>query len=81
VVAGSVSRTPPRALDALQEAADEAKRVPMDSAARNAFAGLLRESFKRVTGQPLGVRESRDMVRYEDPERRTMPAWLKAGCS
>jgi hypothetical protein len=62
---------------ALLRAAGEAKRVPLEPPRRNIVAAQLRDRWKLVTGTTLGLRESREMVRFEDPERRTAPPWLK----
>jgi hypothetical protein len=64
-------------VEALAAAAEQAKSAPFDKVVRGIVAARLREAFKRVTGTPLGIRESREMVRFEDPARGTLPDWLK----
>ncbi len=58
-------------------AANLAKRTAFDEPTRHHIAGLLRDTFKQVTGIALGLRDARKMVRYEDPDAEQMLPWLR----
>lgn len=63
--------------DELRDAATQAKHMPFDLFTRNLLAGRLRQAFKRITKDTLSVRDSRDLMRYEDPERKNTPGWME----
>lgn len=64
-------------LPELKIAATEVKSAELDAPTREQIVGVLRQRFKAITGQPLGVRVARDMVRYENQESKETPRWLK----
>lgn len=61
----------------LKAAAEKVKKAELDTLARENIVGILRERFKLVTGQGLGLRAARDMVRYENPNAKALPRWLE----
>lgn len=61
----------------LKAAAEKVKKAELDTLARENVVGILRERFKLVTGQGLGLRAARDMVRYENPNAKALPRWLE----
>jgi len=66
-----------KTLEDVLKAAALAKVAPFEKHTRNLIAGRLRSAYKRVTGDSLSIRDSRDMIRFEDPERQRMPPWVK----
>lgn len=62
---------------AVQEVCKDAKRAEFDAATREMIVGVLKSVFKKVTGQNLGIKIARDMVRYESPNAAELPRWLK----
>jgi hypothetical protein len=64
-------------VEALTAAAKDAKSAPLDSIVRGILAARLRAAFKRITGTALSVRDSREMLRFEDASRATQPDWLR----
>lgn len=65
-----------RTLKDLKAVAQQVKSIEFDVPTRAQIVGTLRERFKAITGQVLGIREARDMVRYENPDSSDLPRWL-----
>lgn len=61
----------------IEDAAKKVKRAELSSLARENIVGILRERFRLVTGQAVGLRTARDMVRYENPDIKSVPRWLE----
>lgn len=66
-----------RSLPELKVAAERVKKTDIDAPSRAQIVGLLRDRFKVITNQTLGLRDARDMVRYENPETKDLPRWLE----
>jgi len=60
----------------LKAVAEKVKQTEIDAPTREQIVGLLRDRFKVITNQTLGLRVARDMVRYENPELKDTPRWL-----
>jgi hypothetical protein len=65
------------AIDEFEAVCLEIKRAPLSDVVRKQFVGLVQAAFKRIAGTALGVRDARDMVRFENPESKVTPKWLK----
>jgi hypothetical protein len=61
----------------LNKAAAQVKKTQLDAPSREQVVGLLKDCFKILTGQNLGVKTARDMVRFENPKTKELPRWLK----
>lgn len=64
-------------LKELKSVTEQIKKTELDKASRAQIVGILRDRFKVVTTHTLGLRDARDMVRYENPETKNTPRWLK----
>lgn len=64
-------------LNELKAVAEKIKHIDLDKASRAQIVGILRDRFKVVTNHTLGLNDARDMVRYENPEAKSTPRWLK----
>jgi hypothetical protein len=60
----------------LKAAAEKVKTTEIDAPTREQIVGLLRDRFKVLTNQTLGLKIARDMVRFENPELKDTPRWL-----
>lgn len=67
-------------IEALRAAADMAKRASFDAYTREQVAADLQAANKRITGRGLSIKQARDMIRFEDPDRRNAPRWLEGWC-
>jgi hypothetical protein len=56
---------------------DEIKHIAFSPPVREMLTGLVKDAFKRVTGTAARIGAVRDMIRYENPDNRRMPPWLK----
>lgn len=61
----------------IEDAAKRVKKAELSTLARENIVGILRERFRLVTGQAVGLRSARDMVRYENPDIKSVPRWLE----
>lgn len=64
-------------MEQLDEACLLAKQNDFDAARREMVVGVVKSAFRRITGQNLGVKVARDMVRFEAPALPEMPRWLQ----
>lgn len=64
-------------LKELQAACAEIKKLAFDRPTREMLVGIVKQQYKLVTKQSLGIAVAREMVRYEDPLRTSeVPFWL-----
>lgn len=56
---------------------DKIKHIAFSQPIREMLTGLVKDAFKKVTGTNARVGAIRDMIRYENPENRRLPNWLK----
>lgn len=61
---------------ALKEACDRIKKLEIDQLTRETLLGLVQKRFKIITGQPLRIAVARDMIRFENPDAKSLPHWL-----
>lgn len=64
-------------LPELKKVGEEIKKSDLDQLSRDQLTGLLRDAFKKITGQVMPIRTARDLVRYENPEMKETPRWLE----
>jgi hypothetical protein len=64
-------------LRGLQTVCEKIKATPFDMVIREMIVGRVKERFKKITGTLPRIGVVRDMTRYESPENRQMPGWLK----
>lgn len=53
------------------------KATRFDMAVGEMIVGKVKDRFKKITGTAPRIGVIRDMTRYESPENRAMPGWLK----
>ncbi len=56
---------------------DDIKHIAFTPPVREMLTGLVKDAFKRITGTVARIGAVRDMIRYENPDNRRMPPWLK----
>lgn len=56
---------------------DHIKGIAFSNPIREMLTGLVKDAFKRVTGTAARIGSIRDMIRYENPDNRNMPNWLR----
>lgn len=61
----------------LKDACDEIKSLELDQLTRETLLGLVQKRFKVITGQPLRLAVARDMIRFENPDAKSLPHWLE----
>lgn len=61
----------------LQKVCEKIKATPFDMVLREMIVGKVKDRFKKLTGTLPRIGVIRDMIRYESPENRAMPSWLK----
>lgn len=61
---------------ALKAVAAEIKQTALEPLLRNDLTNNVRARYKAVTGDLLPVGMAREMVKYEDPAAKDVPAWL-----
>jgi len=61
----------------LTEACNPIKSLAFDRPTRGMLAGKVKERYKEITKTAMTISDARDMVRYENPENRNLPIWLK----
>lgn len=61
----------------LKAAATRAKTIELDPLFRNVIMNQIRKRYKLITGDMLSITDARSLVRYEDPEVRELPSWLR----
>lgn len=64
-------------LEALKAACVPVKNIAFDKPTREMIAGLVKAKYKDITGVALTPTLSREMVRYENPENKSLPFWLE----
>lgn len=64
-------------LKALTATCDVVKKTQFDMVTREMLVGKVKAKFKDLTGTLPRIGVVRDMTRYESPEVRIMPGWLK----
>jgi hypothetical protein len=64
-------------LKALKDICETIKATPFDMVVREMIVGKVKDRFKKITGSLPRIGVIRDMTRYESPENRAMPGWLK----
>ena len=64
-------------LKALQKVCETIKQTQFDMVIREMLVGRVKDRFKKITGTMPRIGVVRDMTRYETPENRAMPGWLK----
>jgi hypothetical protein len=64
-------------LKALQKICETIKATPFDMVVREMIVGKVKARFKKITGTLPRIGVVRDMTRFESPENRQMPGWLK----
>lgn len=62
---------------ALLTICSEIKKLELDQLTRETLLGLVQKRFKAITGQPLRLAVARDMIRFENPEAKSLPKWLE----
>lgn len=64
-------------LPAIKKIADEIKTIAFEHLLRESLVPALKDRIKAVTGTNMGVSSIRNMIRFENPEHRSMPKWLE----
>lgn len=64
-------------LSNLKLVCDRIKHIEFDPLVRTQLTGIVKDRFKAITGQTLTMTVARDMVRYENQERKLSPKWLE----
>jgi hypothetical protein len=64
-------------LDQLTKVCDDIKKIAFTAPVREMLIGSVKERFKKVTGTMPRIGIVREMIRYENPEMRHVPNWLR----
>lgn len=64
-------------LDALVKVCDDIKHIAFTGPIREMLIGVVKERFKKITGQMPRLAIVREMIRYENPDNRHIPNWLR----
>ncbi len=56
---------------------ERAKRVEFEPMVRVQLIGIVQSRYKAITNISLPIGVARDMLRYENPEKKTAPKWLE----
>ncbi len=64
-------------LDALTAVCDDVRHIQFSGPIREMLIGVVKAVFKKVTGQMPRLAVVREMIRYENPENRHTPNWLR----
>lgn len=62
----------------LTEACMPIKSLAFDKPTRGMLAGRVKDRYKEITKTAMTISDARDMVRFENPENRNVPAWLSS---
>ena len=64
-------------LKQLKDVCEVIKHTQFDMVVREMIVGKVKQRFAKIAGTPPRIGVVRDMTRYESPENRAMPGWLK----
>ncbi len=76
---GSITESIREATDlaAIREVAEQIKHLAFDQLTRESLVNDIRKQIKAVSGTTMSISSVRQLVRFENPENRTMPTWLE----
>lgn len=66
-----------RTVEQLEEVASKIKHIPFTPLIRDNIVGALRKRHKEVTGDMMPMARARQLTRYENPDNKRSPSWLK----
>lgn len=64
-------------LDQLTAVCDDIRKIAFTGPIREMLIGVVKERFKKITGTMPRLSVVREMIRYENPENRHVPGWLR----
>jgi hypothetical protein len=67
-----------RTIEQLTEVAYRIKHIAFEPLIRDAVVGALRKRHKEITGDVMPIARARQLTRYENPDNKRSPKWLKS---